>query len=104
MVSGIASPFQASTNASTVTLAASTTAATANLPGTGESVLILNTTGAIAFVRVGGANTTATQSDLPVAPGGTVLLNCGPLASVAAAILSTGSGNVMFTRGSGSFH
>jgi hypothetical protein len=98
---GSVQPFQTATNASTVTIAATTTVATAALPGNGESVLVYNASAAIAFVRVGGSATTATVNDVPVPPGARMLMQCGAYASLVAVLLSTGTGNVLFVRGSG---
>jgi hypothetical protein len=95
---GSVQPFQTATNASTVTIAATTTVATAALPGNGESVLVYNASAAIAFVRVGGS---ATVNDVPVPPGARMLMQCGAYASLVAVLLSTGTGNVLFVRGSG---
>lgn len=109
MSTGSLQPFRPSTRAGTVTLAAGTTAASATLPnftaaGTmpsaEASLLVLNTTAAVAFVRFDG--NPATPNDLPVPPGGSRLLDIGSYASNASAILASGTGNVFFTRGSGS--
>jgi hypothetical protein len=50
---------------------------------------------------VGGSATTATVNDVPVPPGARMLMQCGAYASLVAVLLSTGTGNVLFVRGSG---
>ncbi|GAB0116904.1 hypothetical protein [Acidisoma sp. 7E03] len=86
----------------TVTLAASTTSAAVTLGGAGPSLLVYNATGALAFLRLGATTAlTATTGDLPVPPGGQILLGIGATVSAAAVVLSAGSGSVYLTRGSG---
>jgi len=87
----------------TVAMAANTVSANVQLTGGGESVLITNPTSSLAYVRFGSDPTVqATTSDTPILPNSKILLRCGPLVSWCAAILGSGSGSVLFTRGDGS--
>jgi hypothetical protein len=87
-----------------VTIAATTTTSAATpLAGNDENVLVYNASATgIAFVRVDGSTCAATLSDTPIPPGGRLLLQVSPYATMGAVILSTSTGNVYFTRGSGS--
>ena len=100
MSTGATNPFQPT---ATVTLASSATSATILLGGQGEIVLITNPTASLAYVRFGSDPTVqATVGDTPILPNSKILLRCGLLISYCAAILSSGSGSIMFTRGEGS--
>ena len=100
MSTGAINPFQPT---ATVTLASSTVSANVQLAKGGESLLITNTTSSLAFVRFGSdATVQATSSDTPILPNSKMLLACGHFVSYCAAILGSGSGSVMFTRGDGS--
>jgi hypothetical protein len=84
-------------------MASTTVSANVQLAGSGETLLVTNPTPSLAFVNFGSDPTVqATTSNMPVLPNSRVLLNCGPVVSYCAAILSAGSGSMMFTRGSGS--
>ena len=97
---GAGSPFQP---IETVTLQSGTASANIQLPANGESVLVTNPTSSLAHVKFGCDPTLqATSADTPVLPNSRLLLRCGRLISHCAAILSAGSGSVMFTRGDGS--
>jgi hypothetical protein len=86
-----------------VTINAGTTALNAILPGTGDAVMITNTASSLAYISLGSDPTLiATSSSTPVLPNSKLLLRCGPLVSYVAAILSSGTGAVVFTRGDGS--
>jgi hypothetical protein len=96
----------------TVNIAATTTSANVVLPvgrltifqmGEGDSVLVYNSTAAIAFVEFGGDNTVAASvlTSLPIPPGFSRMLGVGSVATYAAAMLSTGTGVVYFSRGKG---
>ncbi|MGH3635890.1 MAG: hypothetical protein ACREFY_01365 [Acetobacteraceae bacterium] len=101
MAIGSTQPFRP---AGTVSLAATTSSASVALAGGGETVVVTNTTTALAFVRFGAdPSVTATVADMPVLAGARVMLAANPLITHAAAVLATGSGNVLFTRGDGSF-
>jgi hypothetical protein len=104
---GSSTPFQPVT---TVALTSSTASANIQLIGSGETVLITNSAPSLAFVRFGSDPTVqatiptvqGTPGDTPVLPNTKLLLRCGPIVSYCAAILNSGSGTVMFTRGDGS--
>lgn len=75
------------------------------LSGNGSNqIQIANTTTAWAYVNFGqfGAVTAATvATGLPIGPGAVVIVSVDGEVSGASVILSTGSGNVIFTRGEG---
>jgi len=99
MSSGANSPFAP---AVTVTVASSSTSANTFVPSGGDVMMITNPTSALAFVRFGAdATVVAGSSDTPVLPNSHILLRCGPKVSYCAAVLTSGSGAVMFTRGDG---
>lgn len=99
---GASLPFRP---AGTASVAASTSAAAVALVGGGSSVLVFNAGNGIAFVRFGMAGVAASAgSDLPVPPGGLMLVDAGRLATYASAVLASGSGSVFFTRGDGSVY
>jgi len=99
MSTGSTQPFRP---AGTASVAATTTAKTAGLVGGGNAVLVYNSASTTAFFRLGAGGTlTATTSDTPVPPGARMLVGAGPFVSVAAVILSAGTGNVYFTLGDG---
>lgn len=97
MSTGSTQPF---TPSGTLTLAASTTTANGSLPQ-GDTVLVYNATTGIAFVTFGNGSAVATAAGTPIPPGATRLLYVGPVVNYAAAILSTGTGNVYVTSGTG---
>jgi hypothetical protein len=100
MSAGSSNPFQP---AATVSLTAGTASSNIQLAGGGECVLVTNATSALAYIRFGSDPTVqATVIDTPVLPASRILLRCGPLVTYCAAILSSGSGAVLFTRGDGS--
>jgi hypothetical protein len=100
MASGSISPFRPT---STIGLAASTTSTAVQLLGGGESVVVTNTTASLAFIKFGSDLTVvASNSDMPVLPNNRALLSINSLTSCVAAILATGSGTVLVTRGDGS--
>lgn len=100
MSSGSINPFQPS---STTAIAASTASANAALPVAGDVVVVTNTAAALAYVKFGmDVSVQASASDMPVLPNSRVLLRCGHLTAYCAAILASGSGAVLFTRGNGS--
>jgi hypothetical protein len=98
---GSSQPFRP---AGTASLAAGTASASVALAGGGDSLLVTNASAATAFVRLGADPTVAaTAADMPVLPNGRALLGVNPLITYAAALLTTGSGTVFFTRGDGSY-
>ncbi|MDD2878018.1 MAG: hypothetical protein PHT60_13535 [Acidiphilium sp.] len=99
---GASLPFRP---AGTASVAASTSAATVALVGGGASVLVFNAAAGVAFVRFGMAGVAASAAgDMPVPPGGRVLVDAGRLATYASAVLGSGTGSVFFTRGDGSVY
>ena len=87
----------------TVSLNAGTTSASLRLGG-GETVVVTNTTSYLAYVRFGSdATVVASTADMPVLPNSRAVLSVNPLISYVAALLTGGSGSVLFTRGDGSF-
>lgn len=94
-----------------VTISASTTAASAALPGNAQTndfnqIQIANTTSGWAYVNFGRSTTeiaaAATTTGYPVAPGGVVVVTVTSEVAAASVVLGTSSGSVIFTRGSGS--
>jgi hypothetical protein len=84
---------------------ASTTSAAVTLGGTGPSLLIYNSSSSTAFLSLGATNAlTATTAGMPVPAASQVLLGIGATVSAAAIVLTTGTGTVFLTRGSGSFY
>ena len=101
MAIGSIQPFRP---AGTVSLAAGTSSASVALAGGGESVVVTNTAAALVFVRFGADLTVAASAaDMPVLPGARVMLAANPLITYAAAVLASGTGAVLFTRGDGSY-
>lgn len=101
MSTGTISPFRPT---GTVSLNASTSSANIQLSGGGESVVVTNPTGSLAYVRFGSdATVAASPADMPVLAASRIVLSVNSLISYAAAILTSGSGTVLFTRGDGSF-
>jgi uncharacterized membrane protein YjjP (DUF1212 family) len=67
-------------------------------------VVVTNTTNALAYVRFGSdSSVMATASDMPILAGSKLILSVNSLISYAAAISPSGSGNILFSRGDGSF-
>jgi hypothetical protein len=88
----------------TVSLAAGTTSSSVALGGGGDSVVVTNTTASLAYVRFGAdASVSASVADMPVLANSRVMLAVNPLIAFAAAVLASGSGAVLLTRGNGSF-
>ncbi len=100
MATGSIKPFVPS---STASLASTTTSSNVALSIGGDSVVVTNAAATIAYVRFGSDGTVvASATDMPVLPNSRVLLALNPLISHAAAVLVSGAGNVLFTRGDGS--
>jgi hypothetical protein len=73
------------------------------LAGAGETLLITNPTSSLAYIRFGSdPSVQCTTLDTPLLPNSKILLRCGPLVLYCAAMLGSGSGLIMFTRGDGS--
>lgn len=90
-----------------VTISASTTASSSNLPGpilSTNQIRIANTTSSWAFVNFGPLYpnlSAATANSYPVAPGAVSIVSVDSEVGAASVILATGTGNVIFTRGEG---
>lgn len=68
----------------------------------GDCLRIFNSTSAVAYLKYGhGTSLTATTADLAIAPGGVEVLNVGQYTNIIAVVLSTSSGSVYVTKGSG---
>jgi hypothetical protein len=100
MASGAGQPFKVS---GSVSVAAGTISNAAALAGAGDTVLVTNTSAALAHVALGAsALLVADSTGVPVLPGSQILLGGAARASYAAAVLAAGAGQVIFTRGEGS--
>lgn len=105
MALGSTQPFQPAAPAAAVTIAATTTPASAPLPPTGgENLLVYNGAAAVAFVAIDAA---ATAASTPIPPGARLLLQLGSALPASysptlSAVLVSGSGNVVAVRGGGS--
>ncbi len=101
MAMGSTQPFRP---VGTASLTAGATSSAVALAGGGESVVVTNTAGTLAFVRFGAdPSVAATTADMPVLPGTRVMLAANSLITYAAVLLTSGTGLVLFTRGDGSF-
>ena len=93
-----------------LTISASTTATSGALPGNTQTndfnqIQIANTTTGWAYVNFGRSTAeiaaATTANGYPVAPGGVVVITVSSEVAATSVILSTSSGSVIFTRGSG---
>ncbi len=101
MAVGSITPFRPT---GTVSLSAGTSSSAVSLAGGGDTVVVTNTTASLAYVRFGGdPSVSASAADMPVMANAKVMLSVNNLVSHAAALLATGSGAVLFTRGDGSY-
>jgi hypothetical protein len=101
MAIGSVTPFRPT---GTVSINATTTSASVQLAGGGDTVVATNTTSALAYVRFGAdPSVAASSADMPVLPNTRAILAVNSLICYAAALLASGSGAVLFTRGDGSF-
>jgi hypothetical protein len=108
MATGSVTPFRPT---GTVFVAAGTTSANVQLAGGGDSVVVTNTTASLAYVRFGADPSvtavnpliTAAATDMPVLPNTHVMLAVNSLITYAAAVLASGNGTVLLTRGDGSY-
>jgi hypothetical protein len=89
----------------TVSVAASTTSTAVTLDGTGPSLLVYNGSNSTAFLFLGATKAlTATTAGMPVPAASQMLLGIGATITAAAVVLTTGTGTVFLTRGSGAFY
>ena len=101
MAIGSITPFRPT---GTVSLNTSTSPSTIALTGGGDTIVVTNATTSLAYVRFGsGPSTSATSADMPVLANSRVMLSANSLVTHTAAVLVSGSGTVLFTRGDGSF-
>lgn len=97
---GSVSPFRPT---GTISVSVGSVSANAPLSGGGDSVVVTNTTSALAYVRFGSDVTvTASTADMPILAGSRVILSINSLIVYAAAISPSGSGSILFSRGDGS--
>ena len=88
----------------TTSISVGSNSANVRLLGGGDSVVVTNATGAVAFIRFGSdATVTASMADMPILPNNRLILSVNSLISYAAAVSPSGSGSVLFSRGDGSF-
>jgi hypothetical protein len=101
MAIGSVTPFRPT---GTVSASSGTTSVSTQLVGGGDTVVVTNTTTALAYVRFGAdPSVSASTGDMPVLPNTRVVLAVNSLIVYAAVVLTSGSGAVLFTRGDGSF-
>jgi len=101
MANGSIAPFRPT---GTVSLNVGTTSATVQLAGGGSSVIVTNLASALIYVRFGSnPSVSASTGDMPVLPNSKVMLSVNNLIAYAAAVITGGSGSVLFTRGDGSY-
>jgi hypothetical protein len=101
MATGTTSGFRPT---GTIGLTAGTISTNVMLLGGGETVVVTNTATTLAYVRFGTDLTVAaSNSDMPILPNSRILLSVSTLVSTASAVLTSGSGMVLFSRGDGSF-
>jgi hypothetical protein len=101
MATGSVTPFRPT---GTISFNASTTSASVQLAGGGDSVIVTNATSSLAYVRFGAdLSVAASMSDMPILPNARVMLAVNSLITYAAVVLAAGSGLVLLTRGDGSF-
>lgn len=101
MALGSASAFRPT---GTVSITAGTTSNSVILSGGGETIVVTNTSAALAFVRFGAdPSVTASSADMPVLPNARVVLSVNSFVTYGAVLLGSGTGVVMLTRGDGAF-
>lgn len=101
MAIGSVTPFRPTGTAS---ISSGTTSVSTQLVGGGDTVVVTNTTAALAYVKFGAdPSVSASTGDMPVLPNTRVVLAVNSLIGYAAAILTSGGGAMLFTRGDGSF-
>lgn len=101
MAVGSVTPFRPT---GTVALSASTLSTSIVLAGGGDTVVVTNISGSLAYVRFGAdPSVSASAADMPILANSKATLSVNGLVSYASAILVTGNGTVLFTRGDGSF-
>lgn len=97
---GSVSPFRST---GTISVSSGSVSTNAPLTGGGDSVVVTNTTSALAYIRFGSDPTlTASSMDMPILPNSRLILSVNSLISYAASISISGSGLILFSRGDGS--
>jgi hypothetical protein len=65
--------------------------------------VVTNTSSALGYIKFGSdATVTATTTDMPILSSSRLILSVNSLISYAAAIIPSGSGTILFSRGDGS--
>jgi hypothetical protein len=101
MAIGSITPFRPTGTAS---LSAGTSSATVALIGGGDSIVVTNTSASLAYVCFGAdPSVSASTADMPVMANSRAMLSANSLVTHGAAVLASGSGTVLFTRGDGSY-
>ena len=101
MATGSVTPFRPT---GTVSINAGTTSASVPLTGGGDSIVVTNISASLAYIRFGAdPSVTASTTDMPVLPNTHVMLAVNSLITYAAAMLASGSGAILLSRGDGSF-
>ncbi|MDR3532823.1 MAG: hypothetical protein P4L90_19995 [Rhodopila sp.] len=97
---GSVSPFRPT---GTVSVSAGNVSANVPLSGGGDSLVVTNTSNALAYIKFGSDPTvTASSADMPILASSRLILSVNSLITYAAAITPSGSGTVLFSRGDGS--
>lgn len=98
---GSVSPFRPT---GTISVSVGSVSANAPLSGGGDSVVVTNTTSALAYIKFGSDSTViASTADMPILATSRLILSVNSLISYVAAISPSGSGTILFSRGDGSF-
>lgn len=84
----------------TATMVATTASASVSIDAHSNSVRVVNTGAAMAFLRFGATSATATTADMPIASGATETFTKGSADKVAA-ITASGTATLYFTSGEG---
>lgn len=101
MANGSIAPFRPTGTAS---LSATTSSAAVALAGGGDSVVVTNTTASLAYIRFGSdSSVSASAADMPIMASSRIMLGVNSLVRYAAAVLASGTGTILFTRGDGSY-
>jgi len=82
----------------TITMVSCAVSRCAALPAGGISLLVFNASPSIVHISFHGD---ATVANFPIPPGGSRLLNIGPLDRTASVILDSGTGTAYLSRGDG---
>jgi hypothetical protein len=97
---GSVSPFRPT---GTISIATSNVSTNTPLAGGGDSVVVTNPSSALTYIRFGAdPNIVASTSDMPVLPNSRIILSVNSLITYGAAVVPTGSGSILFSRGDGS--